>query len=349
MKYELKLYNQDYSELWVLPYETINIDEKLNSGVSAQVTLNYLALKRYAEILSTTPDAIISSAYREWKLFRNSATDPLFAGILVHRKIQGGGGQPTSFLINMADYSAIFNKRRTAEETIYSAEDSADIAWGEINASQGDVSGFGDAGIVRGTHPTTKNRDRTCRFDNIRDLIVGMSNAKVADGYDFEFDITKTFNIYYPTKGQVRENIVLDGHNIISWTNDRDLAGNLTNRVHVLGKGTGADRPSATREDTTPMATWGLCEDILTESGVETVSELEDRGDSYLDTEKQPVDVVSVTVRDSAPEISSYSVGDTVRVKIDELQYNELKRIVQRSIQIQRTGEALVSLSFEQK
>lgn len=341
--YKLIIENKDASEIWEVPFESISLTEKLNKGYSGHVTVNYLALRDYADKLGTTPDAIISSQYREWKLYLDNVI--LYAGILMHRKLSGSGSDPTVYTISIADYSVILAKRRTPQEDLYDQIESTDILWSIVDDTQNEPNG--DAGITRGTHPTTKDRDRTFRYDNILDAIIGMSNAKVSGGYDWEIDPSKILNAYYPTKGEVRDEIILDDFTMIDWSIDRPLAGRITNRVHVLGKGLGANQVTATREDTAPQATWGLCEDVLAETTVGTQSELEDRGDEYLNFAKEPRDVLSCSVRDDNPAINTYSVGDSVRVKINAVAFNEILRIDQRTIKIPRTGAGTVDLSFE--
>jgi hypothetical protein len=343
--YELDLFSSDGSQRWTLPYSTITLNEELNKGIDGTITIAFEDFRSYAAALGTTPDGIVASAARYWKLTRDGV--PMARGILLSRKVSGGSSGATSYTINFADLLAALAKRRTAEEVLYTSEDSADIAWDLINDTQADLSGYGNLGVIRGTHPTTIDRDRTLRFDNIRDTIVGMSNLKVQNGYDFDMDVSNNFNIYYPKKGQTREYIVLDAYNIINWSSDRPLQGKLTNRAHVLGKGGGADMVTASVEDTTPMATWGLCEDVVSEKGVEVVAELEDRGEKFVNLNKTPTDTIAVTIKDNAPDLSTYGVGDTIRVILEDLDYNQLLRITKRSLQIGQNGQATVNISLE--
>jgi hypothetical protein len=82
--YEFRIYNKTGGDVWIIPFQTISITEELNIGITGTITINYLDLKNYADKLNTTPDNIISSEYREWKLFKGSTL--LYGGILLHRK-----------------------------------------------------------------------------------------------------------------------------------------------------------------------------------------------------------------------------------------------------------------------
>lgn len=346
--YEFKIYNKNGSDIWVLPFQTISISEELNVGISGNITINYLDLKRYADKLSTTPDNIVSSEYREWKLYKDNTL--FYAGILLHRKMFGSKTQATSMSIDFAGYEAILSNRLTGNagtNWTYTGQDSANIAWDLINKTQNDADGEGNVGITRGLHPTTVNRDRTCRFDYIRKVIEGMSANSKDDGFDWEIDKQKVFNIFYPAKGELKSNIVLDDFNILSWTNDKDLSGKLANRVIVIGEGSTDDIVSARVQDLTAQANWYLQEYALSEKDTGISANLTAKGNKYLADHKEPKTVLSVRVNDRNPDILSYNVGDTLPVKISTIDFSENLRIDRRTIQIERTGEAQVDLSFD--
>jgi hypothetical protein len=346
--YEFRIYNKSGEDVWVLPYQTITISEELNVGVTGNITINYLDLKRYADKLNTTPDNIISSEYREWKLYKDNVL--FYAGILISRKMFGSKGQGTSLSIEFAGYEAILSNRLTGNagtDWTYTSEDSADIAWDLIDQTQNDSDGEGDVGITRGTHPTTVDRDRTFRFDYIRKAIEGMSANSKDNGYDWDISNSKVFNIYYPAKGEIKSNIILDDQNILSWTNDKKLSGGLANRVVVIGEGSTDDIVSESVQDTIAQASWYLQEYALSEKDTSVSANLIAKGNKYLEDVKEPKTVISVRVNDKNPLITSYNVADTLPVKISTIDFDEELRIDRRTIQIQRTGEAQVDLSFD--
>jgi len=344
--YELKIYNSAGSDVWVIPFENMTLTEVLNKGVSGSVSINYQPLARYATRLNTTVDNILSAEYREWKLFRNGTL--FYAGVLMSRRFSGSRGQATALTLDIAGYEQLLANRITgnAGTWAYTADDSADIAWDLIDQSQNDSSGFGDVGITRGTHPTTVDRDNTCRYSNILNEIISMSASKKWNGYDWQITPLKVFDIYYPTRGEVKADIILDDFNIISWNNNKALVGTLANRVIVVGSGGEDDIVSATVEDTSVMDTWYLQERVLAEKSTELVQNLQDKGDELLQKRKEPSDIVSIKVNDKNPLITEYQVGDTLTVKISELGLDQALRLEKRTMQIQRSGEAQVDLSF---
>ena len=343
----MRIYNKTGGDIWVLPFQTITITDELNVGITGNITINYLDLKRYADKLNTTPDDILSSEYREWKLFKDGTL--LYGGILLHRKMFGSKSQATSLTVEFAGFEAILSNRLTgnAGDWAYLDTDSADIAWDLINRSQNDVDGEGDVGITRGLHPVTINRDRTCRFDYIRKVIEGMSAKSKDDGFDWDLSNLKVFNIYYPQKGELRPDIILEDFNILSWTNDKDLSGKLANRVVVLGSGSEDAIVTETVQDLTEQAKWFLQETVLSEKDTSTSANLIAKGNKYLNDKKSPKSVISVRVNDRNPDILTYYVGDTLPVRISTIGFSENLRIDKRTMQIQRTGEAQVDLSFD--
>jgi hypothetical protein len=338
--YELRVVSG--SNTWIIPFQSLSISETLNGGISGTLSLNYLAMERYASLFSLTPDGIFASALAEWKLYRDEVL--FYAGIINHRTASGSKAQGTSYNLNLLGYEYLLKSRITGNGGVwaYTSDDSADIAWDMINRT----NALSDTGITRGLHPTTTNRDKTNRFDPILDSIMDMSATKKANGYDWEVSNQKVFNIFYP-KGTLKNNIILDDFNILSWSNNRDMATNLANSITVLGAGSEDDIISETVEDTASQAVWGLQQTTLSEKDTTLAQNLIDKGDAMLANKSTPQDLVTVKVNDKNPLITSYNVGDNLPVKISAIGFDENLRIDKRTIQIERSGEAVVDLSFQ--
>lgn len=345
--YLFNVFNNAENELWQLPYERLDLTEEINKGIDGSLSISYEAIKKYAAKFNLSPDGIIAASLRKWKLYRD--TDLFARGLLTHRTIEGGNTGASTIVVYFTDYLGALGARYTPFLDTYTATDSSDIAWSIIDDSQNDASGFGDLGITRGLNPTTVDRQRTFRHENIRDAIYGMSRDKVDNGFDFDIDNTLNFNVYYPQKGQARPEIVLSEFNIISWSLNRPLSSKIGNRVHVFGEGLGDDLVAVTRENTTPMATWGLQEKTLSEKTTSDTDELSDRGDKFLSKYQTPQETVSVTIRDVSPDLFSYNLGDTVTVKLASVNFEEQLRIIKRTVSINPSGQATVQLSFEEQ
>lgn len=338
--YELRVTSG--ADVWIVPFQSMTITETLNGGVTGSLSLNYLALERYASLFGITPDEIFASDYAEWKLYHDGVL--FYAGIFNHRTISGSKSQGTNYNLNLLGYEYLLKSRVTGNAGVwaYIDDDSADIAWDMINRTNTDAS----TGITRGLHPATVNRDKTNRYDNILDSIISMSAAKKYNGYDWEVSNLKVFNTYYP-KGETRENIILDDFNILSWTSNRDMTSNLANRVIVLGSGSEDSIITETVEDVASQAIWGLQEITQSEKETSISANLIDKGNLALNNKKVPKDLVSIKVSDRLPAVTSYNVGDTLPVKIKAINFDKDLRIDRRTIQIERSGEAVVDLSFQ--
>jgi len=338
--YDLIIQSPDDSTVFHPPYDSITIKEELNKGYDGSFTISYPSIKKYADAFGLTPDDIFATSSREWYVRKNEVK--IFGGILMDRRISGGATGLTSLVVNIADFSLLLNKRRTDVFWQRLSTDSADIVEDMLDYT----NAISPTGIVMGNKPVTKNRDQTSRYANIRDEIVSMSALKKYDGYDWDVDVTKSLNLYYP-KGEVRGYIILDEFNTTSFQNNRNLQGKLTNKVYVLGKGYDDDMVVGTKESVGSQTTWGLLEDVLSEKGVGTLSELEDRGEQFVNDNAFSTDGISLKHQDGTPDLTSYSVGDTVRAIRRDLSYDEELRVYKRTIQIDDSGGATVDLSFE--
>lgn len=328
-----------------IPYENISLSETLNEGMSGSLDVNYFAIKRYAELFNDTPDDVVASSYRYFELCRFSSL--LFSGVLVNRQIDGSGARATNYSFTFCDWLNALERRITGNDSDwwYSSEDSADIAWDIIDQTQNKT--YGDLGITRGLHPATIDRDRTFRYDNIRDEIIKMSNSNLHNGYDCEITPQKVFNIYYPTKGSLKSNLILDDGNIISWRSSRNLSNNLSNSVTVIGAGDGDYINTELRENSTSQETWGLQESTLSAKDVTTASILQAKGDKELASNGLPKDKITIRISDDKPDIENYNLGDTLPVRIGVINYAENLRVLKRTLQITQGGQAQVDLTFD--
>lgn len=343
MDYKVRIQNIAGDDVYDVPFDNFSFTEALNLGMEGSLDISYRALTQYAAALNTTVNNILSGQLREVLIYKG--TTPLFLGVIADRGVDGGGFGASKIRLKLGDYVYMLSKRRTDDAESETATDSVDIIWNRINASQMETNG--DLGItLMGSPPTTKNRDRTMTFDNLRDLLVGMSNEKVKDGYDFDIDPTKTLNFYYPTKGQTRDNIVFNGYNSLEWSEHLPLAGRLTNRVYVTGQDASTDWVA--RNDTTNRAAWLLHEDVITKKGVSETDTLNDHGDRFLELNTSPSAgrSLNLTHLEGTPAITSYNVGDVVKVKLADIEVDATFRVMRRSLRYNK-GNALVDLTLE--
>jgi hypothetical protein len=249
--YRVFIKNPSSTEIVELQPKSWSFIDELNKESTIKLSVSHEEVQKIADTYNSTNLAIFTTALREIYVERNGTK--VFYGVVTDYQVAPDGQGGKSIDVTGVSWFGLLNKRRAGIPVrIFSAQDAAVIAWTLINESQqSDPDGGGgyysDYGITQGAHPTTKNRDRTYRFDNIKEAIYRLSNNNLKDGFDFDIDTAKAFNVYYPTKGSTKADIVLDEHNLATWRYKKPLLGTLTNRVYVKGAGQNDDLLYVTR------------------------------------------------------------------------------------------------------
>jgi hypothetical protein len=328
---------------WDLPYNKFSFSEILNQDRDLQVEFNIPTLNAIAGDYGINFEYILTASYREIYVYSDDTV--IYGGYISDLNINRSVGNSGTVTVASKGFFSLLKKRYTQASAYrtYTAEDSADIAWDLIDYTQGKT--YGDLGITRGTHPTTKDRDRTLLRENIGEVIEGMSASNVKEGYDFEIDEDKIFNIYYPEKGSIRTNIVLsEDFNIKSYSIRKTFVDSMVNQVHVVGDGFGIDSPVETRDsNATYKSNFFLLEGVLAEKSVRSTTTLQDKGDAYLDKMQAPQYFINISTLDLNPVFTDYEVGDRLRIVIDTLAIDRYLRLVKRTLNA--SGE--VFLGFE--
>ena len=259
-------------------------------------------------------------ALREYgiEVYRNE--NLIWAGEQVNREGNLDNKKDNWATITCYDWFEQLNSRYTGETRTFAGVDAGLIAWTLIDESQVIVNG--DFGITQGTLTATQNRDRTYNNKNIAEAIIELSN--VINGFDFEINNSKVFNVY-PTIGIDRSaDIVLEyGTNVTSVRITEDFS-HPVNKAIVLGdSGVPADPLRVEREDVPSEVLYKIREDLDNEMSVIETGTLEAKGDSILRKYGLPLIKVSMgIVRSTTPTIDDFSLGDLIRFKIKTGIYN---------------------------
>lgn len=331
--YEVIIKDPISLKLWEVIPKSYNFTEKLNEVPTATFSLSFEEVKKMADRNDTTVLNIFTSARREIYINRNGTK--IFYGVVSDFEVSPGGVGEKNVDVKAMGFFGLFRKRIVGKgtETRYTTTDAGDIAWDLINDSQAADSPYSDYGITQGATPATKNRTRGYLFDNVYDEIVRLSNNNLADGFDFDIDNTKAFNVYYPTKGSDRPTIVFDERTMSSWKYRKGLFTEMVNSVFVIGEGFNEDINFENRVAAVGYRTpFGTLEEKLEARGVTEDATLQDKGDRRLLDARDPVVFLdSVDHFDNEIKYSDYNLGDTVRVNIPDLAINNAtKRIVER-------------------
>lgn len=331
MEYKLLLKNLDASQQWELPFDSFSISETLNEDRSAQFSFNRSILQGVLDKYALTPYGMFKQFYREVYLYDENG-NVLYSGFIDEMQTASGQEDHGTVSITSKGFFSLLAKRITNSPRTYTAQDAGDIAWDLINYTQGLT--YGALGITRGVHPATVNRDRTYRFDDIKSAIEGLSNKNILNGFDFEIDNGKVFNIYFIEKGSIRNNIIVEyGFNVDSYQITENGLTGLVNQVVVLGENFGDDIVSVTRDaENDYKANYGLLQETVSAKDTQQTATLQDTGDKYLTNWKFPRKTIDLDLKFESPLFTDYNVGDRIKIIIAQENVNEYYRVMNRTL-----------------
>lgn len=330
-----------------VPFNSITIVEELNVGKEARLVLEFRAAEQVAERYGIDVPFLFTGGLREVSVEKDGVK--IYLGVLTDFNLQKDNKGTLKLDIASVGFFSLLIKRRTGVKRVFTNTDAGQIAKTLIDESQTSNNPFSDFGITFGTIQASVNRDRTFRFANIKQEITQMSNNNLKNGFDFDIDNSKVFNVFFPQKGGDRPNIVLDNQNILSWGIRKPLVLSLSNKVHVIGAGFDDNVLFVTRNSPDDYkATFKLLEDALSERQIITTETLNDKGDRFLSDHQAPILGFTLTHLDGQPNILDYEVGDSLKVNIEELGIiNTFKRIFRRSLRIDSNTAIIVSLDLK--
>ena len=347
-KYSVFLRDPEDGELFELLPKSYSFKEELNREPTAKVNISFEAFERLASALNTTVMAILSTSIMELYIERDGVK--IFYGVLSSLDLKAGKEGERDITLKAMGFFGLFSKRIAGiPSRIFSATDAADIAWTLIDESQSSDNPYSDYGITQGASPTTVNRDRTYRFDNVRDSIVLLSNENLDTGFDF--DIDKAFNVYYPTKGSTKSNIVFDKETLDDYRWKLPLVLELANKVYAIGEGFNDDVLFETRTaDAGFRSPFKTQEETLRESDIKTSATLQAKGDRRLADAEQPIDqFVGEHFDDLVYGWDEYSLGDSVIVDLPDLGMDEeVKRVNAREFKVDEKKRGLIRFFVEE-
>jgi len=342
MKFKLIIQNLSGSEKWELPFDRFTISEELNNDRNASFSFNRQTVEAVAESAKTTVENIFITGYRECYLYDEDDNNLIYSGFVDEYQTSAGTSEKGTLSVTSRGFFTLLNKRFTNSLRTYTSEDAGDIAWDLIDYTQGLT--YGDLGITRGVHPTTKNRDRTFRYENIAEAIQKLSNYNLSDGFDFEIDNDKVFNIYYSEKGSYRRGVIVErGFNIDTYNILQNGLMDLVNQVYVMGDGYGDDMVVVTRDaENIYKSNYGLLQEALSEKDIKTTATLNDKGDKQLDLRKFPRKTINITIKYDNPQFTNYQIGDRIKVIISQENVSGFYRVLRRSL----TDDGVVYLTL---
>lgn len=223
-------------------------------------------------------------------------------------------------LIYCYDWLEQLNSRFTADEVSYEGIDAGQIAWDLIDDSQ--TQSNGDFGITEGTIEATQNRDRTYYNKNILEAIIELSN--VINGFDFEINTSKVFNVKGVIGADRTDSVILEyGINVTAMRIMEDFS-KIVNRGIVLGdSGYIGDPLRVERDDAGAQALYKVREALVSETTTSEQDTLEEKGDALIRKYEAPLYKVSMNIaRGGTPSIADFALGDVITLKVQSGIYN---------------------------
>ena len=348
MTYKVFLKHLITGDLFELPYTKLNWVEELNNGATATFDFDFATIRDqvaapYGTNVFTLLTAVLSQIWVE-----DSAANKLWFGVISdYQRSKDAAGNYT-LTIAACDYFALLQKRRTAANQVYSAVDPATIPWDLININQTSGIASADLGIRQGaTASTGLTVSPSYLRADIKQSISDLSNYKVQGSFDFDIDTSLNLNIYYPTKGSLRANVVLDALTTLADGVKMPLLLNMTNRVMARGQGINNDVTESVRIASDPTINeYTLLEDILTDTTTSDTTVLAAEGDKKLSLEQLPLTQITKKHDDSI-DLTTYGLGDTIIVDIPEenISYQQY-RVKKRTVDIDNTGTMIATLDL---
>lgn len=356
--YRIFLVDPGNDDQYELQPKSWTLAEELNKESTVTLNFSWEQIEEIATAYGTDVLGMFANELRElWIERLNSAGTytKIFWGLVSDFDANPGNEGAVNFVVKAISWFGVLSRRKAGFPVrTFTATDAGEIAWTLIDESQSSNTPYSELGITEGVIETSVNRDEIYRFDNIRDAIVALSNNTLDDGFDFEIDNTKAFNVYYPTKGSTLPNIVFDKSKVADWHYHKPLIATLANRVYVRGEGTGDDVVYVQRDGTNGnKATWTLLEEVLPSiSEVNDTTALNNRGDRHLALHEAPQIEFSADHYDDETNSYSwldYATGDTIIVDYPNLALAEVsKRVIRKELIIQEEkGVGLVKVKFD--
>lgn len=234
----------------------------------------------------------------------------------------------------------LLKQRYTDDSVIFSATDAGAIAWSLINTT----NGLDDTGITQGTIQTSVNRDRGYSYKNVYDAIIQLSEC--INGFDFDVDSDKKFNVYYPKQGQTTDLVFNYPGNIQELSYERDGT-RMTNKVIGIGAGTGVNAIRTISQDTASQTTYGLRESILQYPDISVIATLQEHTDGELLLSKKFIDIPDLILDGSIdPEFGTYRIGDQIRVVANTEGINDYYRIEAMELNLDENNRETVRVQL---
>lgn len=320
----------------------ISFSWKLNDAEQINLTLDLVQFEKLCLKIGSNPRVVLFAGRTEIKIKRNGSY--IIAGQVVKTDFTIGI-DGSKIEISADGYLNYFLQRFT--NLTFTNKDRSQIAWDVINGTQSAT--YGDFGITQGTLATTSNSDRTCDYDEIKDVITDYTWQAGGANYDFEFTPSKVFNTYL-RKGSDKPEVRLTyPQNIADLAVSID-ASTLANRIIGIGSGIGDERIESIKSHATSQSKYRTREKKALFNSVLVQATLDNNTQGVLDIYNESLEVPDVTLNNGVVDLNTLETGDAVFVKIENHSYftgvEGMYRINQINVSLDDNNAETVKLKF---
>lgn len=310
--------NKDETLQFELPVVSGSITWNMNTVNIAQVSVDFQFLQKYLTLQGTTARQLFETGWLNIYIFYGQ--NLVFAGFLADVGYQLSGDKGT---INLGVKSWLGYFENRYYSGVFTQVDAGEIAWQCID-------NVNDISITKGVVNATKDRDREYKYDAVAKSVNYLSADNLEDGFDFEITDAKVFNVY-SSIGANKPYIRFDDFNVVSYSVQAGTVGSVFNRGTVLGAGEGELQLIQTYNAGSGYEdNWYIQELLLSETGTKEVPNLLDKITKAVELNKNVRRKLSLKAEGST--FQDYSVGDSVKVKLKDVELDEMRRITKKTI-----------------
>jgi hypothetical protein len=248
------------------------------------------------------------------------------------------------------DWVSLLSKRFCGVESLreFTTTDAGQIAWTLIEETQALANG--SFGITQGSIDVSIARTVTYDKKNVLEAIKELSNlgqdGSSSYGMDFEITPEKVFNVYYPYKGSILNDVVFRyPGNCENFEALVDTWG-IVNQEWGLGRHWTGNTAIVSRADATSQTTYKRREAIKNYRDMSVLAFLQDMVYQDIQWLKNPSTVIRFESRvDDKSDIRNYGVGDAVVVVCDKFDIDESLWVYDRKIEIGDNDQLKVTLT----
>lgn len=287
------------------------------------------------------------TSLRRYDVFILRNGEIVWSGEQANRSVSLEANSPQLLTIRCFTFFEMLNARYSPEFVRYEAEDQGQILKDLVDTSQALTDG--DFGFTFDTIEATQDRDREYALYNIMEAFINMSN--VIGGPDFWIDHDKVIHIV-PYRGIDRSTqfIMEWGVNIYKSFIQENFS-SPANEAIVIGAGFGSSQVIGGYTDTVARGIYKLRQQRISETDVSQVETLNDKGEDLVTAYKNPLVTIDFQqIPNTLPVFGSFTLGDSIRIKVKEGIYNinNVFRVYGYSVQIGNNGEEYISYLVSQ-